>query len=316
MSNLYNILEVSETASQDDIKKAYRKLSLKYHPDRTNNKADADKFKEINKAYEMLSDPIKRKSYDTSLKFPFLAGANLDGMSGLSGFGNPGENMDVNNIFSMFFGGMPTDSNVRVYTSSNIPGFNDSFNSHSMFGGRAAQRKPSSIRVDTEITLKQAYKGCNIPVKITRWILESNVKREETETLYVDVPKGVDSGEIIVIKERGNIVDEVIRGDVKIQITVNNNTEFYRSGLDLIYRKNITLKESLCGFTSELELIDGRKFKINNQDGTIVQQNLKKVVDGLGFTRGDYVGNLVVEFNIIYPKTLSNHQIEKLKEIL
>ena len=58
MSNLYNILEVSETASQDDIKKAYIKLSLKYHPDRTNNKADADKFKEINKAYEMLSDPF------------------------------------------------------------------------------------------------------------------------------------------------------------------------------------------------------------------------------------------------------------------
>ena len=253
MSNLYSFLEVPETASQEEIKKAYRKLSLKYHPDRTNDRTAAEKFKEINRAYEMLSDPIKRKNYDTSLKFPFLAGANLDGMSGLSGFGNMGENIDANNIFSMFFGGMPTDSNVRVYTSSNIPGFGDAMNSHNFFGGRNTHRKPSSIRADTEISLKEAYKGCNIPVKITRWILESNVKREETETLYVDIPKGVDSGEIIIIKEKGNVIDEVIRGDVKIQITVNNNTEFYRNGLDLIYRKNITLKESLCGFTSELE---------------------------------------------------------------
>jgi len=282
--NPYDILGVQSTASSEEIKKAYRKLSLKHHPDRG---GDAEKFKELSAAYEQLTNPEKNN------KMPnFNAGGhpmNMDDlmktMFGLNvNFGPGGNNA----------GGMPFDF-THIHRQ---------------------MMKPPPILINVNITIEQSYTGCAMPIEIERWVLNNNVKEKEKETLYVNIPCGIDSNELIVFREKGNIVGEKMRGDVKIFIKVENNTVFKRDGLKLIFEKDITLKEALCGFSFDINHISGKKFRINNGNGSVVGVNYQKVVPGLGMKRDQHSGNLVIVFNIKFPKKLSDKQVEKLKEIL
>ena len=166
------------------------------------------------------------------------------------------------------------------------------------------------------IELNHSYTGVNIPVEIERWIIVNNQKKIEKEKLYIQIPKGVDSGEIIIIKDKGNIVNENIKGDIKIYINVNNNTEFKREGLNLVLSKNISLKESLTGFKFDIKHLNGKTYTINNDAGNIIPNDFVKEINSLGLKRGDVVGNLLIKFKVQFPEKLSEHQIEKLKEIL
>ena len=155
-----------------------------------------------------------------------------------------------------------------------------------------------------------------MPIEIERWVLNDNVKETEKETLYVNIPQGIDSNELIVFREKGNIANDKLKGDVKIFIKVNNTSVFKRSGLNLIYERDITLKESLCGFSFDLEHINGKKFRINNGDGSVVGVNYQKVCQGLGMKRGEHCGNLIIIFNIKFPTKISLQQVAQLKNIL
>ena len=99
-------------------------------------------------------------------------------------------------------------------------------------------------------------------------------------------------------------------------IKINNNTEFQRNGLDLIYNKTITLKESLCGFSFDLKYINGKKYTINNHSGNIITPNFKKIIQKMGLERNEHHGNLIIVFNVQFPESLEANVIEKLKEVL
>jgi len=329
MSNFYEILGVPETASQEDIKKAYRKLSLQYHPDRNANSPESTlKFQSISAAYDVLGDEDKRRQHDMQSK-----------MQGNMQFGPGGGGMPFHMPFAhnMGGGGMPT-----FFTTSTNGDFDPSdilnFVSNNFFGGGGGgikidgngirvgnftmdnikQRlaKPTPIIKTETITLGKAYTGYNMPIEITRWIVEGDVKREETETIYIPIPRGVDNNEIIILRDKGNILSEHNKGDIKVFIKIINDTEFDRNGLDLTLNKTISLKDALCGFTFDMHFLDGRIFKINNNVGNIITNNYNKVIQGMGMKREDHVGNLVINFNVIFPDQLSAEQIEGLQRIL
>lgn len=305
--NFYNILGVNEKATKDEIKRAYRNLQMKYHPDKNkNNPESINMTQKINEAYETLGDTQKREEYDLMRTSPFMRMNSQ----------NP-HNMDVpiNDIFNMMFGGaspfgmpgmqpfMPQGSGIHVFHGGPM-NFQQSMN------------KPIPIMKSLQINMEQVFNGASVPLEIERWILENGNKVFEKETIYIDVPQGIDENEMIILREKGNIISETCKGDIKINILVQNNTEFKRSGLDLIMNKNITLKEALCGFSFELKYLNGKSYTLNNNKGNIVPSEYKKVYPEMGLKRGEHKGNMIIFFHISFPEKLTDEQIEKLREIL
>lgn len=294
----YDILGIANNASHDEIKTSYRKLSLKYHPDRNTDKSKSEFYKKINEAYNTLSDDIKRKNYDVSLKIPL--GSDIDPAFFMNMIFNPHEAQNIlQEIKSMQFG----------------KGVLDPF-SHAHSINSENQDIPTCIYQTISITLLEAYNGCKVPTTVIRWKLEDNIKQEQTETIYINIPPGIDNNEIITIKNKGNTINSLNKGDIEIKINITNNTVFERHGIDLIYKKTITLKESFCGFSFDLPYIDGREFKINNETGNVIPPDFRKIIADLGMQRDNEKGNLIIIFDVTYPKQLSSKQIEQLREIL
>ncbi len=315
MPNFYEILGVSKEATDVEIKKAYRSLSLKHHPDRG---GDTNKFQEIGEAYETLSDPGKKQQYDMQLNgFPGGGGIHFEGGNGEMG---PQEFADLNNIFNMMFGGagmpggmfggMHGDPNIHIFHNG-IPVGGQGF----MFQNL---HRPPSIIKNLAITIEQAYTGISVPIEIERWVMQpNNVKQMEKETIYVNIHPGIDENEIIVLKEQGHVTNETLKGDIKLIIHIENNTPFKRNGLDLIFKKTISLKDALCGFIFDINHISGKSLSLNNKTNrTIITPNYKKTVPGMGFIRDSNKGNLIIEFEIEFPTVLSEEQVTKLLEIL
>ena len=144
----------------------------------------------------------------------------------------------------------------------------------------------------------------------------NNEKRIEREKVYVKINKGIDSGEIIMIKEKGNMINERLKGDIKLFVKVENKTAMKRDGLNLKYKKEITLKQSLTGFKFDIKHINGKTYTINNEGGNIIPSNYVKEINNLGMSREDITGKLIVEFNVLFPEKLTQDQITKLREIL
>ena len=289
MKDYYKILCVPENADQNTIKKAYRKLQMKYHPDKG---GDPEKAKEINEAYDCIGDDQKKQEYDMMRKGGIPFGMN----------GHPG-NMD--NIFKMFFSNMPSHGNMG------------GGNTRIFVNGRPMNmsRKPPDITKTLEISLEDAYNGKSIPINIERWIQNNNNREMEKETLYIPVEMGIDTHEIIVLKEKGNVLNN-IKGDIKIHIKVINYTKFMRKGLDLIYKKALSLKEALTGFKFDIKHLNGKTLNINNSGDYIIEHDSKQLIRNYGMKRGEKTGNLIINFIVEFPKTLTSQQKEKLKGIL
>jgi DnaJ-class molecular chaperone len=308
MNNLYETLGISDTAGQEEIKKAYRKLSLQHHPDRNNNSPESTlKFQTINSAYEIIGDEDKRRHYDINSKMPF-------GNATPSFFRNSTAvpEFDPSDILNFI------SSNFFNASVSNTNGNNVKFGTNVFNIDNIKQRiaKPTPITKTETITLGKAFTGYNMPIEITRWIIENDVKREETETIYIPIPCGVDNNEIIILREKGNILSETNKGDIKVFIKIINDTEFTRNGLDITLNKTISLKDALCGFIFDMNYLDGRIFKINNTIGNIITHNYNKVLQGMGMKREQHVGNLIINFNVTFPEKLTIDQIRHLNDIL
>ena len=334
----YTLLELPENATDEEIKKSYRKLSLKYHPDRNGGNPEmVSKFQKINEAYEVLGDAGNRKNYDMR-KNPFMQnigqaegdmndilsalfggmgglggihrmhvnGMNMGGMGGMMG-GMPmgGMTMGGININGMNMGGMMggMGPNIRVFQNG-VPVNMQSF------------EKPQPIIINITINFEQVLNGANIPVECERWLIENNTKMFEKETLYINIPKGIDDNEIIMLADKGHIVNEQIKGDVKIFIKVDKHNDFERNGLDLLMHKTITLKEALCGFSFDLKYVNDKIYTINNKNGNIISPEYKKIIPGMGLSRDNHVGNLIIHFHIIFPEVLSANIINTLNELL
>jgi DnaJ-class molecular chaperone len=289
MTNHYKLLEVNEDASQDDIKKAYRKLSMKWHPDKNLNNSEAEeKFKNLNEVYSILSNPSKRKEYDASIN------------------GN-----NIQNIFSMFMS-KENEGNIPGMGNQNFFSVNNIFNKLS---------KPSPIIVNLTISFDEAYNGTTKNFHINRYNIINNVKESEEEIIYVNIPQGIDDKEIIVLPGKGNTINNTIKGDIKIFVKIDNNTNFSRNGLDLSITLDISLKESLCGFNIDFTHINNVKYCIssfpkNNNPINVINNNTIKTLFGKGMIRDNIKGNLYIHFNVIFPTQISYNIIEKLKAII
>jgi len=307
--DLYKILNVNKQASSDEIRKAYRKKSLKHHPDRG---GDEEEFKKLNRAFEILSDPQKKNEYDMKQHSPFKS-ANTNIFSDDNGGGMGGGMPD---LFKMFFNGAPM-------------GFENMHNMHNMAGGpnirifrngrpvyQNNNVKPPSITKTLIINLDEAYDGVVKPLEIKKWIIHDNIKKIEKETLYVDIPKGIDNNEIIIMENKGNINTHGMQGDIKIQIKIKNDSIFIRQGLDLLVKKSVSLKEALVGLKFEIKHLNKKSYMINNFNSNVITPNFKSVIANMGMKRGDNVGRMVILFEIEFPKTLSDEQKEQLKNIL
>lgn len=277
----YDLLGVSRDASEEQIKRAYKKLAFQFHPDRNSDVGANAKFQELNEANEVLSDAGKRQSYDDELN-----GVNTHSV----------QFQDINEIFRSFFGVPPH-----------------------MFPGNAAHffNRPTPIVKTINLTLQQAYVGGSFPMELERWNLVDNTRYDEKLTVYVTIPCGIDDNEIMIIQGNGNTINNTMKGDIKIHMKISNDTEFKRQGLDLIYKKTITLKEALCGFEFEIKHISGKTLSFkNNVNPFLIRPGFRKVIPEFGMKRDNNTGNLVIEFDIIFPEALTQDQMKSISAII
>ena len=289
-NDYYKILELDKNSTHEQIKKNYRKLSMKYHPDKNNGKDEM--FKKINEAYQTLGDKSKKQEYDN--------------------YNNSGINQNnINNIFKEVFGrgsGFSTfngnNPNIQIFRNGVRVNLDETL------------KKPPPIIKNIKITLKQSFLGTTIPLKIERWVLIDNEKKIEKETIYVPLPKGIDTNEILIMKNKGNKLSENNCSDLKLIINIINDTEFVRDGLNLIIRKTLSLKDALCGFNFNIVHLNGNTYNINNNGKFIVKPNFVKELNNLGFSRNRHTGKLIIIFDVTFPDKYSHEQIKKLKEII
>ena len=224
------------------------------------------------------------------------------------------------NIMKMFFGGgMPGmdagfPHNIHFAMGGNMPNIQVFRNGQPV--NINTVRKPTPITKTIEISIQDAYSGITQPIHIERWVMYGNERRIEKEKMYVNILSGIDDGERMILKDKGNVASEQNKGDIQLFIKISNNTEFLRDGLDLIFKKKITLKESLTGFEFDIKHLNGKTYTINNDAGNIIQPNYSRDINNLGMKRQKKAGKLIIVFELMFPNKLTSEQISELKKIL
>lgn len=362
MSDYYTILEVDKKANDKELKKAYRKLSLKWHPDKNPDNKDVaeKKFKEISEAYGVLSDSNKRDIYDKYGK----EGLNSNGMS---------SNMNPNDIFQQFFGGgMP-----------GMPGMGGMFGNFG-FSNKTAQqnirRKGPDNKIEIGISISDMMNGSTKNLKLGRRMKCStcngkghplnvepivcnncngkgicitirrmgpmttqmqsacnNCKGEGTiisdankcdacrgmkvikgnEELVLNIEKGSKQGDYVIFENKADDVENVIEtGDLYLIFRVNTDNTSRRVNDDLIVKKSILLSEALSGLSIPYEHPCGKTILIEYNQIIIPNSTLK--VNDYGFYNKSTrkTGNLIFEFDVVFPKNLDNQRKELLNKLL
>jgi DnaJ-class molecular chaperone len=285
--NYYNTLNLSKNANINDIKKAYRQLSIKFHPDKNKN-GDSEQFNKISEAYTKLLD-----KYNNNDKYCIHETNNEAEKYHINEQVNPNNANNANNHIN--------------------PNVNNTILKYSYFSSNNSE----DIIINLNITFNEAYSGCNKPIIVNRKITVNNVIGNEKETLYIPIPKGIDANEIITLSNKGNVYISngiISHSNIKIIICLLKHDIFERSGLDIIYIKTITLKEALVGFTFNLNHINNKNFKITCSE--IINFTYEKVVPNMGFIRDTFVGNLIIKFNITFPLLISQESKKLLEKIL
>jgi len=309
----YDVLGVPKTASADEIRKAHRKLALKYHPDRNkNNKEAEERFKEIQEAYDVLSDDTKRANYD---QFGH-AGVGAGGPNG----GDPAEafrraqagrggrttwraspNVTVEDFDPSQFGGDFGDIFDQIFGARGAAG-----------GGRAGTRgrvRPTPARgQDVEHTIvlsfEQAARGTTLPLQITRG-------PDQTETIEVKIPPGVKDGSRIRIKGRGEQTGGE-PGDLYIITHVNAHPYFRREGLDIYIDLPISVWEAFMGTKVQVPTLDG-PVTLTVPPGTGSGAKLR--IKGRGVERGPERGDQYAVIKILLPKTLDEQDRQVIEQL-
>ena len=319
MPNHYDILGVSKEASEQEIKKAYRSLSLEFHPDRNSSAEATEKFQEISQAYETLSDPQKKEEYDFEQEhgghgrgFPFGSGGGFPFGGGHPFGGHHMGGNDINDIFNMMFSG-----GGAGFPGGGFPGMGP--NIRIFHNGVPVIQKPAPIQKELSITLEQAFSGIqSVQITFERVVVVQQLQSTEEETITLNIPAGISDGETVVLQEKGHVIQDKVKGDLHLVIKVQVHKEFSRNGMDLIYKKTLTLKEALCGFSLEIPHLSGKMLRISHSTTShVIKPNEKKPIPGFGMVKnGQTPGNLIIEFDIAFPDKLSEEQIKGLTTIL
>ncbi|KAA3676066.1 DnaJ subfamily B member 4 [Paragonimus westermani] len=329
----YNILGINKKADDDEIKKAYRKMALKYHPDKNKSPNAEEKFKEVAEAYDVLSDPKKREIYDKYGEEGLKAGAST------SEGGGPGFSYtfhgDPRETFRMFFGTDDPFSTIfsmgggqrHVYTSGmgeqmDVDGdfFGASPFSGFSMGGQRRRNQDPPINHDVLVSLQDVLHGTVKKMRITRRRLNADRRstREEEKVLEIEIKKGWKAGTRITFPREG---DETpggnIPADVVFTVKDRSHKHFKREGCDVRYIAKISLKKALCGGIVAIPTIEEGTRNLALKD--IIPHGTTRRICGEGLPypkEPNRRGDIIVEFHVVFPYSLSNSQKAQLADIL
>lgn len=340
----YEVLGVSRDADADTLKKSFRRLAMKYHPDKNEgDKAAEEKFKEIKEAYEILADPEKRQAYD---QFGHA------GVSGMHGGAGPGAGFDMGSIFDEIFGG----------------NFGDMFGGGG--GGRRVQRG-ADLRYHLDLTLEQAVKGCEVKIRVPTWVgckdcdgsgarkgskpeqckdcggvgqirmqqgffsvqqtcpscrgqgevimdpcnkCHGQGRIQEQKTLSVKVPAGVDNGDRIRLAGEGEAAPHGGQsGDLYVQMSIKKHHIFTREDQNLHCEVPISFVVAAMGGEIEVPTLD-KRMKLKIPAGTQTGKSFRLRGQGVRSVRGHGVGDLYCHVNVETPINLTSEQKDLLNK--
>lgn len=274
----YSTLGLQRGASDAEIKKAYRSLAMKYHPDRTGG--DDKKFKEIQQAYAFLTDPEKKRIIDM--------GGDPNGQPG-------GFHHHQGSPFEFHFG------------SENLHDIFGNFG----FGGFGARpmRRNKSFNINVEVDLEDVLKGKTINAEI-------GIPGGRTKIVNIEIPKGIEHGQQIKYSEMGdNSIPDVRPGDLIVNIYVRTHPTFRREGESLIVEKTISVWDALLGTNVEIQTLDNKNLNITIPSGTQPETILSCRGEGLPNMRTKQRGNLLIKIKVSIPKNLSEIQLSRVQQL-
>lgn len=317
----YAILELSKNATDEDIKKAYRRLALKYHPDKNKSPEAEEKFKLVAEAYEVLSDKKRRDIYDQfgeeGLSGGYSAGPGMGG--GVPGFGPGGmkfsfTSSDPRQTFASFFG--TSDPFADIF---NLDGQSFSFGSHSSDHiSRKQKKQDPPIERSVYVSLEDIFHGCIKKMKINRKVFDvSGNEYEETKELVINVKPGWKAGTKITFPKEGHKNVGTIPSDIIFVIQDKPHHLFKREGVDISFTAKITLKEALCGVTLSIPTLDSGHMPLKIADIITPTTTRRFSGKGLPYSKEPKKrGDLIVRFEIRFPTNLSSEQKSSLQNIL
>ena len=305
--DFYKTLGVSEDASESDIKKAYRKLSRKYHPDLNPDDKQAEKkFKEISEAYDVLSDKKQREEYDQIRRYGASGmggfGAGAGGFGGGNGYTtfttSGGAGINIDDLLGGLFGGSAGGSRRRSagFTSADFGGMGGGGMGSGGFGG-AQHAAPKESTTSTRITLAQAYTGANVTVFLP--------DGSHTEAR---IPAGIKDGQKVRLRGKG-----LHGADLKVTVRVSDDSVYSREGNNLIMRAPVTLAEAVDGAVIEVPLPDNTTVKLRLAPGQVGRRLRAK---GRGFKTKNGKGDLLVIPEVVLPTKLSDEAQKAFEEFV
>lgn len=341
-SEYYNILGVEVNATEDEIKRAYRKLALKYHPDKNKEPSAQEKFKEVSMAYECLSDPDKRKMYDQY-------GKDSAGMEG---------GIDPNDIFASFFGGSartrgePKPKDIMhelpvpletFYTGKTVKLAITRDRLCSKCGGSGSKISNASAKCKdcsgrgVRMVTRQLAPGFIQQMQVTCPTCQgkgTSIREEDkcdackgrqtvTEKKIFDVviEKGMHQGDNVTFRGEGTQIPDVrLAGDIIVIFAQKPHPLFTRKGNHLIISHTISLAEALTGFAMNITHLDKRELSLVSPNGFIVDPYKLYSVPREGMpvprTGGVERGNLVIKFTVVFPRSLEPSSTGQIRKIL
>ncbi|MBP7127369.1 J domain-containing protein [Myxococcota bacterium] len=293
----YRILGVAKTASADEIRKAYRELAKKYHPDRNpGNKAAEERFKEINEAYAVLSDPGKRQQYDTIGAEGFQSRFSQEDIFRGFDFDSIFRDMGLGGgIFETLFGAAGGGGTGRVRFDFGGDPFGGTRTRAGR--GRAGASRGQDLTSDLSISLYESVEGGERMIQVP---LDSG----GVEKVQVKIPPGVTSGKTLRLKGKGGIGPGGERGDLYLRIRVEPDPVFQRDGDDLRCEVKVPLSTLVLGGTAEVPTLKGPK-KVRVPEGTQAGTALRLAGLGAPGSRGSR-GDLYVRLIPLLPTRLDD----------
>ncbi|XP_058826934.1 dnaJ protein homolog 1-like [Topomyia yanbarensis] len=345
--DFYKILGVSRGASDDEIKKAYRKLALKYHPDKNKSPQAEERFKEVAEAYEVLSDKKKRDIFDQYGEDGLKGGPGGGGTNDANGsfsyqfHGDPratfAQFFGTSDPFGVFFGSDGVGSNMfyheiggdmhdpfglggRGGMGGSFPGAarSQSFNVNGSPNRKHKMQDPL-IEHDLYVTLEDVNVGCQKRMKISKMVMrQDGSARKEEKILNINVKPGWKAGTKITFPREGDQVPGKIPADIVFIIRDKPHPHFKREGSDIKYTAKISLRQSLCGTVVKVPTLSGEQLSISTV-GEIVKPNTVKRLQGRGLPfpkEPSRRGDLLLAFDIQFPSQLSPNAKDILADLL